>query len=125
MVGSDACRRLITANLVHADAVVADAGVQVLQKITGKIFGRRIELLVEGRQFVQIAVIEIFNDLVGRFLEIAEIDKQADVIQFLAAGKDLDLVIVAMQVLALPFVAAQLVGGGEIAFDHYFKKRRH
>ena len=45
--------------------------------------------------------------------------------EYAAAGVDLDLVIVTMQVLALPLVAPKLVGRGEVSFDHYFKKACH
>src|SRR5260221_5100120 len=70
-------------------------------------------------------MVEVFHDLVGGRFEVSEIDQQSDVVQLLAPSVDLDLVIVPVQVLALPLIPAQLVRGREIAFDHYFVECRH
>lgn len=94
-------------------------------EIPSDILGGRIELVVKGRKFVKIAVIEVGDYLISGGFEIAEIDQKAYVIEFPSAGKYLDLVVVAVQVLAFPFVSAQLVRRREIAFDHYLVIRRH
>lgn len=75
-------------------------------EIPSDVLGRRIELVVKGRKFVKIAVIEVGDYLISGGFEIAEIYQKADIIEFLASSKYLDLVVVAMQVLAFPFVSA-------------------
>ena len=125
LIGRYACRRFKAPYFIYLDAVVFDPRIEVLEKIAGEIFGRRIKLLVKGRQFVDVAMVEVANDLVSYGLQITKIDQQAYVIQFLPTRKDLDLVIVTVKVLAFAFIAAKLVSGGEISLYHYLKKRTH
>jgi len=70
-------------------------------------------------------MVEILDDLVGGRFKIAEIDEQANIIQLLTACVDLDLVVVAVQVLALSLVPTQLVRRREVALDHDLVERRH
>src|SRR5688572_31347138 len=94
----------IAADLVDPHAVVADSAVKVFDKVPGDVLGGRVQLFVEGRQLVKVAVVEIGDDLVGRLLQVAEIDQQADIVQLLAAGKYLDLIIMSVQVLTLSLI---------------------
>jgi hypothetical protein len=70
-------------------------------------------------------VVEIFNNLVRRLFQIAEIYQKPDIIKLRAFGINLDLIIMPVQVFAFPFLTAQLMRRREIAFNHYFIKRCH
>lgn len=109
LIGRNAGGRFKTPDLIDLNAVVGDACVEVFEKVAGQVFSRRVKFLVKGRQFIDISVIEVCNDLVGSRFEIAKIDEQTNIIQLLAAGENLDLIIVPMQVLALPLIPAQLM----------------
>ena len=80
LVRSDTRRRLETPDFIDPYTLVANACVEVFKKIAGKILGGRIEFLVKRRQFVEVAVVEVFHDLVGGRFEIAKIDQQANVV---------------------------------------------
>ena len=70
-------------------------------------------------------MIEIRDQLIRGVLQFDEINQQPDVVQFPASSIDLDLIVVAVEVLALPFITAQLVRAGKVALDHYFEFSRH
>jgi hypothetical protein len=122
LVGSHARWRFIAADLVDFHALVADLAIEVFKDKPSEILCRRIQFLIKRRQLVDIAMIEIFDDGVGRFFQIDKIDQEADVILLFAFRKYLEPIIMAVKVLALSLVAAQLVRAREIAFDHYFVK---
>src|SRR5688500_16965727 len=81
LLGGDACRRFKTADLIDLHPFVGDACIKILEEIAGQVLGRRVKLLVKRRQLVQIAVVEIFDYLVGGGFEVAKIDEQTDIIQ--------------------------------------------
>src|ERR1051325_9786415 len=57
LVGRHAGRRLEAANLVDADAIIADARGDALKNVTRQIFRRRIQLFVKGRKLVDVAMV--------------------------------------------------------------------
>ena len=71
-------------------------------------------------EVVQIRVVALGQDLfLHRFLHLAQVDEDAAVRIRFAAQRHRQLVVVAVQVLALPLVARKLVGGceGELGLD--------
>ena len=111
MISRDACRRFETADLVNLDPFISDTAVHIFHNISRKILRGGVQLFIERRKLVDVSVIEISHDLVSGRFEIDEVDQESDVVQLLAARVDLDLVIVTVQVLTLPFVPPQLVRG--------------
>ena len=122
LIGCDTCRGFVTTDLVNSNTVVNYSGVQVFDEIAGDVLGRRVQLFIKRWELIKIAVVEIRYYLVSGALKIAKIDEQPDIVQLLTPGKDLDLVIMAVQVFTFSLIPAQLMCGREIAFDHYFKK---
>src|SRR5687768_2500382 len=102
LVSSYARRCFKASDLVYLDTLVSNPTVQVFQNISRQIFSRRVQLLVERRELVDVSMVEVFYDLIRGGLEVNEVDQQSDVVELLAAGVDLDLVIVTVKVLALP-----------------------
>ena len=125
LVGGNAGRSLETPDFVYLNSLILDSAVDVFQDVPRKVLSRRVQLLVEWRQFVDVAMVEVLYDLVGGSLQITEVDEQADVVQLLTPSIDLDLVIVTVQVLALPLITAQLMRRGEVSLDHDFEESRH
>src|SRR5215207_6825742 len=85
LISRDARRRLVAAHLVNLHAFVADARIQVFADVAREVFSRRIQFLVKRRQLVQVSMVEIADNFVRRFFQIAEIDQQTDVVQLRAA----------------------------------------
>ena len=109
LIRGNARRRLEAAHLVDADALVADAGGDALQDVAGEVFSRRVQLDIKRREFVDVAVVKILYDLIRCRLKLHEVNEQTDVIQLAPARVDFNLLVMAVQVLALPLVAAQLM----------------
>jgi hypothetical protein len=120
VVGRRARGRLPDADFVDLNSIridlPTDFGVEELREV----LGRRVEVFVEGRKLVDVLVIEVVDDALGRFLELAKIDEEADVVESLAADVDLDLIIVAVRVLTLAAIAAERMGARKLHLDTYF-----
>lgn len=111
LIGRDAGRSLETSDLVYPDPIVADPRIEIFANVCGEVLCRRVEFFIERRKFVQIPVIQVVDDLVGRVFQIAKVDEQSDIVQLRSAGVDLDLVVVSVQILAFSLVTAQLMRG--------------
>ena len=124
LVGCNARRRFKAADFVDLHAVVTDPFRHSLQHVLCEVLRRWLQF-VKRRQLVDVSMIEIGDDLIRRRFQFHEINQQAHVIQLTSTRVNLDLVIVAMQILTLALVAAQLVRTGEIPLNHDFKLSRH
>ena len=62
-------------------------------------------------------------DRAQHLLEQLEVEQQTGLIELGAGQRHADLVVVAVRVLALAFVVAQIVAGGEICLHGNFKHR--
>jgi hypothetical protein len=65
-------------------------------------------------------MVQIVDNFPRRRLQILEIDQQPDLIQLLSTNVDLDLIVMAVRILALSLVASERVRRGETHLDHYF-----
>jgi len=70
-------------------------------------------------------VIEISHQIIRRFLQFDKINQQSNIVEFSPARVDFDLLILSVQVLALPLLATQLMRAGKVSFNHDFKLSRH
>src|SRR5215510_4111235 len=70
-------------------------------------------------------MIQIHHDFIRGRLQLDEIHQQSYIVQLTTACIDLNLVIMAVQVLALTFVTTQLMRTRKVALNHYFKLSGH
>src|ERR1700722_838406 len=89
-------------------------------KIAGEVFGRGVER-GERLEVVDHLVVEVFDDGAHDLLEQLEVEEQAGFVEVSALEGDEDLVVVAVRVLALATIVAEVVAGGEAGFYGYFK----
>jgi hypothetical protein len=66
-------------------------------------------------------VVEVFDDGAHDLLEEFEVEEQAGLVEVFTLEGDEDLVVVAVRVLALASIVAEVVAGGEAGFYSYFK----
>jgi hypothetical protein len=66
-------------------------------------------------------VIEIVNDRAHDLLEEFEVEEQASLVEVFALESDEDLVVVAVRILALATIVAEVVAGGKAGFYGDFK----
>src|ERR1700724_4714474 len=104
----------------HRNRGVGQAARHLGVKILGDVFSRGI-LHIEGRNLIQILMIQAGHHLAHQVLYVDEIDQQAGVIQTLPRDDNLHLEVVAVQVLAAAFVVAERVGRRESLFYSNFK----
>ncbi len=124
VVAGEAGVGLVEGAIFDADAAVGHVVQLVgglLEEVTGEVFGGRVELLVEGLEVVDHLVVEAVDDGAHDLLEEFEIKQEAGVIKIGANEGDEDFVVVAMRVLALALVVAEIVAGGEAGFHGDFK----
>src|SRR5580692_300884 len=91
-------------------------------KILGHIFSRGID----GGEWLEIVnelMVESLDDATQHLLELSEVDQQADIVELRPFERDLNTVIVAVDVLALALVAAKGVPGGKCFFYADLKHR--
>jgi hypothetical protein len=89
-------------------------------KILGEVFRRRIED-GEGLDVIDHLVIEIVNDGLHDQLQFFEVQQQASVVELRALQGDVDTIVVAMRILALAFVVAQVMTRRKGVLHGYFK----
>src|ERR1043166_1879090 len=70
-------------------------------------------------------MVQVGDNFIRGCFQFHKVDQQSDIIQLTATRVDLDLVVVAMQILTLPFVTAQLMRAREVSLNHYFELSRH
>ena len=92
-------------------------------EILGDVFGRGIER-GEGLEVVQHLVVDAVDDRAQHVLEQLEVEEQSGFVERGAGQRDADLVVVAVRVLALAFVVAEIVAGGEIRLHGDFVHSR-
>src|SRR5271170_2659185 len=85
---------------------------RLIVNVPRDIFRRGVQR-VEGRKLVQIFVVERSNHALNYLLEMHKVVEQPDRIELLAREDDAHLVVVAVEILALSFVVAQVVRRGE------------
>jgi hypothetical protein len=66
-------------------------------------------------------VVEVVDDRAHDLLEELEVEEQAGFVEVFALEGNEDLVVVAVRILALATVVAEVVAGGEAGFYGYFK----
>jgi hypothetical protein len=66
-------------------------------------------------------MVEVFDDGAHDLFEELEVEQEASLVEIFALEGDEDLVVVAVRVLALATVVAEVVAGGEAGFYSYFK----
>jgi hypothetical protein len=67
---------------------------------------------------IQVVMVVFSQDLVKRFLENGEINGHSELIQVFLPDIKFHAVVMAVQILALALVTAQVVGGRKLAFDY-------
>ena len=93
----------------------------LLVEVFGQVFGRGVDLFVEGWEVVDHEVVEVFHGGAHDLFEELEVEEHAGLVELLADEGDEDLVVVAVGVLALASVVAEVVAGGETGFYGDFK----
>ena len=89
-------------------------------KVAGEVFGGRVEL-GEGLEVVDHLVVEVVDDGLQQILQQLEVEQQAGLVEFGAGQRDQHTVVVAVGILALAVIVAQVVAGGEAGFYGDFK----
>src|SRR5580700_8745001 len=91
-------------------------------KILCHIFSRGIDG-GERLEIVDELMVETLDDAAQHLFEMGEVDQQADIVELWAFERDLNTVIVTMDVFALALVAAKGVPGGKCLFYADLKHR--
>ena len=65
-------------------------------------------------------MVDAIDDGAQHLLQQLEVEEQTGLVERGAGQRDADLVVVAVRVLALAFVVAEIVAGGEIRLDSNF-----
>ena len=86
---------------------------QAVEDVGGDVFGRGV-LLLKGRKFVEILVIQFLHDHVHRLFQVLEIDAHAQFVKFGGAHRHLHLPIVAVRSFAVAGIVAQMVARGKM-----------
>ena len=79
------------------------------------MLGRWVAVL-EGRMFVQIAVVKVVNDPIDLFFKGLEVYAHAKFIQLAGPDCDFDLPVVAVRMLAVAGIIPQMVTAGKMGF---------
>jgi hypothetical protein len=95
----------------HLDELLAGLEIEVAREV----FGRRV-YLIEGLEVVDHLVVEIIDDGAKDLLEQLEVEEEAGLVELVTDERDEDFVVVAMRVLALALIVAEVVAGGESRF---------
>ena len=84
----------------------------------------RARIAGEIRNVVEVAVVEYGKHLAQRGLQKTEIQEHSALAELVAGGPDMDLVVVAMQALALAVIMEKPMGRREGGLDPHFVHRR-
>ena len=90
-------------------------------KIFCKVLGAGIDLFVERWKIVDHEVVEIVDGGTHDLLEELEVEEHACFVELFADEGDEDLVVVAVWILALATIVAEVVAGGKTGFYGYFE----
>src|SRR5580698_7163105 len=66
-------------------------------------------------------MIQPLDDVLHHLAQVFEVEQQPSLVEFLAGQRDPDFIVVAMRVLTLPLVIAEIVSGGKRIFDGDFE----
>lgn len=97
----------------------AQARVRLVIEIFGEIFGRRIDRR-EGFNVIDHLMVEAFDGALHHLFEVLEIEQKACFVELGSGQSHLNFIIVAVRVLALAFVVAQVVPCRERIFYRHF-----
>src|ERR1017187_6380398 len=123
VVGGDGGVGLPDGDLLDADPAfggLLETAVALVEEILGEVFRRGVED-GEGLDVIDHLVVEIFDDGTHELLEVLEVEQEAGMVEFCALQDDADAIVVAMRILALALVVAQVVAGGKGFLHGYFK----
>src|SRR3984885_8655523 len=93
----------------------------LLVEVFGEVFGAGVDLFIEGREVVDHEVVEVLHGGAHDLLEELEVEEHAGLVELFSDEGDEDLVVVAVRVLALAAIVAEVVAGGEAGFYGYFE----
>ena len=91
-----------------------------LVKILGDVFGRGVDG-GERLKIIEHLVVDAVNNGSQHVLHELEVEEQAGFVELGAGQSDANLVVMAVRVLALASVIAEIVAGGEIRLHGNFK----
>ena len=124
VVAGEAGVGFVEGTVFDADAAgghLVELGAGLVVEVLGEVFGGGVDLFVEGGKVVDHEVVEVLDGGAHDLLEELEVEEEAGVVELLADEGDEDLVVVAVGVLALASVVAEVVAGGETGFYGDFK----
>src|SRR5450631_879798 len=122
VIGRSGCVRLPDGAVFDGDPAsghVVQLAVGFIVKVAGQVFCRRVEL-DEWFEVIEHLVVDAVDDRTHDLLEQLEIQQQPGGVQFPAPQRQTNLVVVAMGVLTLAAIVAQVMSRGESRFDGYF-----
>src|ERR1035437_3424159 len=123
VVSSRAGVRLPDGHMLDADTALGQGGellAGLVVEVFGQVLGRGVENN-EGLEVVEHLVVNALDDRAQQMLEQLEVQQQAGRVQLRPGQGDADLVVVAVRVLALALVVAEVVSGGETCLHGDFK----
>jgi hypothetical protein len=89
---------------------------QTLKYISGNVFRGRI-LVLKERKVIQVMMIQFGENIPGELLEFTEVQQDPARIQTIPAHHHFHLPVMPMEILTLSPKIAQIVCGGEFAYD--------
>src|SRR5215475_13121773 len=121
-----ACRRgvgLKNRHILDADPAVgrpSQARVRFVVKIFRQVLGGGVDHR-EGLDVVDHLMIETLDDMPHDLAQILEIKEQTSFVEFGSGQRNANFVVMAVRVLALAFIVAQVVSRGKCVFNGYFE----
>ena len=100
---------------------MVELGAGLLVEVFGEVFCRGVDLGDEGLEVVDHAVVEVVDGGAHDLLEEFEVEQHAGFVELLAYEGDEDLVVVAVRVLALATIVAEVVAGRKTGFYSNFE----
>src|SRR5215469_13904437 len=96
------------------------ARVRFIVKIFRQVLGGRVDHR-EGLDVVDHLMIETLDDMPHDLAQILEIKEQTSFVEFGSGQRNANFVVMAVRVLALAFIVAQVVSRGKCVFNGYFE----
>jgi hypothetical protein len=92
----------------------------LLVEVAGQVFGGWIDGS-ERLQIVNHLMVQVLDDGTHNLFEQLEVEKEAGFVKVFAPEGDENLIVMAVRVLALAAIIAEVVAGGKTGFYSYFK----
>src|SRR5216684_3785056 len=102
-----------------ASGHLVELAVGLIVKVARQVFCRWVEL-GEGFELIEHLVVDAVDDRTHHLLEQLEVEEEPCGVQFPASQRQTNLVIVAMGILTLTAIVAQVMSRGKSRFDRYF-----